>query len=106
MAENINKNGEELEEATEECDVITLTDLETGKEEEFILLDEANLDGNEYMALEPVENPNEEFVILKKIVNENGDIDLVNIEDDAEFDKVVDYFEDHLFGEIDYDTDN
>ncbi len=104
MSEEIKNMGEEPELIEEEYDVITLTDLESGTEEEFVLLGEAEMDGNSYMALEPVENPNQEFVVLKKLVNENGDVDLVNIEDDEEFDKVVDFFEDQLFDEVDYDA--
>ena len=101
MADEI-KN-QENEEAFE--DVITLTDLESGEEENFILLGEVEMDGNEYMALEPEENPNQEFVILKKVVDEEGNVDLVDIEDDEEFDKVADFFEDQLFNEVDYDAE-
>ncbi len=102
MSEEI-KNNENMEEIEEEVGVYTLTDLETGEEEDFELLDEAVIDGTTYMALAPVENEAEEFVILKAVPTENGEIDLVDIEDDEEFDRVADYFEDHLFGDIDYD---
>lgn len=106
MADEIKKEGEELE-LNEEAyeDVITLTDLESGEEENFILLGEVEMDGCEYMALEPEENPNQEFVILKKVVDEEGNVDLVDIDDDEEFDKVADFFEDQLFNEVDYDAD-
>ena len=106
MADEIKKEGFEPE-ANEEAfeDIITLTDLESGEEENFILLGEVEMDGSEYMALEPEENPNGEFVILKKVVDEEGNVDLVDIEDDEEFDKVADFFEDELFGEADYDAE-
>ena len=101
MSEEIKNNAPE-----EEYDeLITLTDLESGEEENFILLGEVEMDGGAYMALEPEENPNGEFVILKKVVDEEGNVDLIDIEDDEEFDKVADFFEDELFNEVDYDTE-
>ena len=56
-----------------------------------------------YLALEPVaENPEGEYVILKMEKDGEEDI-LVTIDDDDEFDRVADYFEDELFSEISYD---
>ena len=104
MADIIKENGAS-EEELEEIDVVTLTD-ENGEELDFVVLGEAEIDGVVYMALEPVENPNEEFVILKQVAAEDGAIDLVSIEDDDEFERVSDFFEDELFGEIDYDVEN
>lgn len=107
MADEIKKEGAESvenEEAYE--DIITLTDLESGEEENFVFLGEVEMDGCEYMALEPEENPNQEFVILKKVVDEEGNVDLIDIEDDEEFDKVADFFEDQLFNEVDYDAES
>ena len=101
MAEELKNNAPE-----EEYDeMITLTDLESGEEENFILLGEVEMDGNAYMALEPEEIPNGEFVILKTVVDEEGNVDLIDIEDDEEFDKVADFFEDELFNEVDYDAE-
>ncbi len=100
MSEEI-KNNDELE---EEVGIYTLTDIETGEEEEFELLGEAELDGNVYMAFAPVKNENNEFVILKAVLTEDGETDLVDIEDDEEFDRVADYFEDEVFGDVDYDN--
>ena len=101
MADIIKENGAEDEEL-EEVDVVTLTD-ESGEEMDFVVLGEAEIEGAVYMALEPVENPEGEFVILKQVSTEDGEIDLVSIEDDDEFERVSDFFEDELFGEIDYD---
>ena len=98
-------DNEEVEVIEEELGIYTLTDLETGEEENFELLAEATLDGETYMALAPVDNQSEEFVILKAVPAENGDTDLVDIEDDEEFDRVADYFEDLLFGDANYDED-
>ena len=100
MSDEIKNNGE-LE---EEVGIYTLTDIETGEEEEFELLGEAELDGNVYMAFAPVKNENNEFVILKAVPTEDGETDLIDIEDDEEFDRVADYFEDEVFGDVDYDN--
>ena len=53
----------------------------------------------------PLDEDKEEYVILKREADENGDDMLVTIDDDEEFDRVADIFEDELFGEIDYDGD-
>ena len=104
MADIIKENGAG-EEELEEVDVITLTD-ENGDELDFVVLGEAELEGAVYMALEPVENPEGEYVILKKVEAEDGAIDLVTIDDDDEFERISDFFEDELFGEVDYDAEN
>ena len=78
-------------------EVFTLTD-EEGNEKQFELL------GNTYLALVPVEdNENDEYVILKVEEDEEGEEMLVTIDDDDEFNRVADFFDDELFGEIDYD---
>ena len=99
-------DNDEVEVIEEELGIYTLTDLETGKEENFELLAEATLDGETYLALAPVEVETDEFVILKAVPAENGDTDLIDIEDDDEFDRVADYFEDLLFGDANYDENN
>ncbi len=84
-------------------DIYTLTD-EEGKEMQFKLLAGCELDGNEYLALIPLEdNEAEEYVLLKVEKDEDGEDMLVTIDDDEEFDRVADIIEDELFGEIDYD---
>ena len=50
-------------------------------------------------------SPEGEYVVLKKVEAEGGEIDLVTIDDDDEFDRVSDFFEDELFGEVDYDAE-
>ncbi len=102
MAEQF-KDNESIE---EEVGIYTLTDTETGEEESFELLGEAELDGTVYMAFVPVDSDGNEFVILKAIPAEDGETDLVDIEDDEEFDRVADYFEDFLFSENDYDEED
>lgn len=87
-------------------EVFTLTD-EEGNEKQFELLGSQELDGNTYLALAPIEdNENEEYVILKvELEEESGEEILVTIDDDDEFDRVADFFNDELFGSIDYDSD-
>ncbi len=82
--------------------VYTLTD-EEGNESEFELLDELTLDDNLYLALIPLDGDEDEYVVLKVEVDENGEEVFVTIDDDDEFDRVVDAFEDHFMDEIDLD---
>lgn len=88
----------------EDDEIYTLTD-EEGKEQDFQLLGTCEIEGVEYLALVPVEEGSEpaEYVILKVEKDENGEEMLVTIDDDEEFDRVADLFEDNLFDEVDYD---
>lgn len=97
-----NFNEEEIEELGEV--IYTLTDEETGEEIDFQLIARATIDEQLYFALVPADDEEaEEYVILR--VSEDGDdLLLESIEDDDEFDKVEDYFNDLLFGEADYDA--
>ena len=81
--------------------IYTLTD-EEGKETEFALLDQYEENGNLYYALVPVDDDGEEYVILRATVD-GEDLLFETIEDDDEFEKVEDYFNDLLFNEVDYD---
>lgn len=93
------------EELYEGEDIYTLTD-EDGEEKEFGFLGSCEVDGKEYLALVPMgEGEGEEYVILRREMDENGDEMLVTIDDDDEFDRIADIFEDELFDEIDYDGD-
>ncbi len=83
-------------------DIFTLTD-EEGVEKQFQLLGSCEIDGNEYLALVPLDEESDEYVILKRETDESGEDILVTIDDDEEFDRVADLFEDELFDEIDYD---
>ena len=95
-------DNEILEEA--EDNVITLTDEETGEERDFELYARCTIDDNLYFALVPVEDDGDEYVILKATID-GEDMIFETIEDDDEFEKVEDYFNDLLFNEIDYDED-
>ena len=63
-----------------------------------------DIDGENYVALIPVDSTEDEYVILKVTEDENGDEVLLTIEDDEEFDRVADAFEDEFMSEIDHDA--
>ena len=82
--------------------IITLTDDETGKEQDFEVIAEGTVDGKNYFALVEANVETDEYVILE--YREDGDeVILETIEDDDVFEKVEDYFNDLLFSELDYD---
>ncbi|MGN1346080.1 MAG: DUF1292 domain-containing protein [Eubacteriales bacterium] len=66
-------------------------------------------DGAVYKAMIPVnedgEEESDEYVILKCGVDEDGEDIFETIEDDEEFDRIADIFEDE-FSDILYDDDN
>ena len=89
----------------DEQDIFTLTD-EEGNENQFSLLATTEVDGSVYLALEPLdENPDDSYVILKLVTDENGEEILVTIDDDDEFDRIADLFEDE-FMTMEYDEDD
>ena len=88
-----------------EENVLVLED-EDGKTISFEKIGSCEIDGSEYYALVPIEdNDNSEYFILKLETDENGEPNFVTIMDDDEFDRVADYFDDTLFGEINYDEE-
>ena len=99
---DIEKNVEKEEEFDS---VFTLTDEETGEETDFELIAQATIDEKLYFALTPVTEGDEaeEYVILR-VTEDGDDYVLETIEDDDEFEKAEDYFNDLLFNEIDYDN--
>ncbi len=103
MSYNVDNNENEQEDF-EEAPVFTLTDEETGEEMDFVLLARGEIDDNLYYALEPADEDSDEYVILR--VKEDGeDIILESIDDDDEFDKAEDFFNDLFFNEVDYDEE-
>ncbi len=96
---NENVNVEELEEPF----IITLTDEETGEDKEFELLAQATIDENLYYALVPANEESEEYAILR-VTEDGDDLILESIDDDDEFAKAEDYFNDLFFNEVDYDA--
>jgi len=86
-------------------EIFTLTDDE-GNELEFELIGSHEIDGVTYLALVPlIDNDEGEYVILKTQLDDNGEEMLVTIDDDNEFDRIADVFEDMLFDEIDHDEE-
>lgn len=93
-------------------DTYTLTD-DQGNEFEVELLAAFEFEGKSYRAITPVEEGEApakgkdqliEYDILEVVSDENGEEMLISIEDDEEFDRVADFFDDAFFGEVDYDN--
>lgn len=83
-------------------DIITLED-DDGKEYSFEVLDRIETDDARYVALLPVyDDPkkmlddNGELVILKVVEDDNGEEYFEDIEDDDEYNMIVDAFTDRL----------
>ncbi|MBE6558805.1 MAG: DUF1292 domain-containing protein [Ruminococcaceae bacterium] len=109
MDEKNLENRDAMDETALEGEYYTLTD-EEGNELQFEVIGSAELNGQIYYAMIPVDDqPNEEgvceYVILKAEQDENGEDFLVSVDDDDEFDDVADYFDDMLSSETDYDID-
>ena len=107
MADKDIKNiGEEIP------DTYTLTDDE-GNEFEVELLASFEFEGKQYRAITPAEEAQKpekgkdqliEYDILEVVLDDDGEEMLISIEDDEEFDRVADFFDDAFFGEVDYDN--
>lgn len=83
---------------TEPDKVITLVD-EEGAEHDFTVIDILEVDSSEYVILLPVEEENGEAIILKFALDEEGNELLVDIEDDEEWERVADTWEEMLIRE-------
>lgn len=87
-----------------ESDVFTLTD-EEGNEDDYELIGTVEVDDVTYYALIPCTDDDkeaEEYIVLRGEKDEDGEDVLVSIEDDEEFDRIADIFDDE-FADIDYD---
>ncbi len=88
-----------------ESDIYTLTD-EDGNENDFELIGTVEVDGVTYYALIPYTEDEdadvEEYIVLRGEKDENGEDVLVSIEDDEEFDRVADIFDDE-FADVDFE---
>ena len=91
-------------------DIISLMD-EEGNQSEYKIVACAELDGVEYMALEPIiEDPEEELMDAAELVflkvseetDEDGEAFLDIIQDDEEFERVAEVFRDKLSEEYDF----
>ena len=83
--------------------VVVLTDSETGEDMEFDVLARAEIDGKLYYALAEVGDESDEYVILS--AHEDGeDIVFESVDDDDEFEKAEDFFNDlFMNADVDYD---
>ena len=78
-------------------DIITVTD-EEGNEFELELLDDIEFEGKEYSVLVPANidemdtnDPDFGLIILARVI-ENGEEVFVSVDDDAELDRVYEYY--------------
>lgn len=80
-------------------DVLILID-EEDQEHPFQMIDMVEVDGNKYAVLVPLEEDagEDEAIILKIVEDENGEEVLYDIEDDEEWEKVVDIWNDSQEG--------
>lgn len=99
--EEIMQGGDEAE----DVEIYTLVD-ENGVECQFECIARYDEGDSVYFAMLPIdENESDEYVILKLETDEDGEQSLVSVDDDAEFDKISDIFDDMLFSEVDYDEE-
>lgn len=107
MANEFDKKNEIETEEEYDSEIYTLTD-ENGEELNFALLGTLEHEGNIYKAMIPVnengEEESEEYVILKLEKDEDGEDILTTIDDDEEFDRIADIFEDN-FNDVLYDEE-
>ena len=91
--EKNNRMEEELD------DVLILVD-EEDQEHPFQMIDMVEVDGSQYAVLVPLEegSDEDEAIILKIVLDENGEEVLYDIEDDEEWEKVVDIWNDSQEG--------
>lgn len=100
-------NGGNMAEEFYDDTIYTLTD-EEGNEEEFALLGSAELEDKIYLALIPakdIDKADAEFVILRQ-EKEDGEDVLVTIDDDDEYERIAEIFENEILGDIDYDGES
>lgn len=92
----------------EEENIVSLVD-EDGVESDFEIIGNIENEGTTYYALIPVDGDGEEYVILKAVPGANGNPDefddLISIDDDEEFDRIADIFDDLLMEEYNYDEE-
>ena len=83
--------------------ILPLTDEETGEERKLRLVARTVVDGQLYYALQGMDDEDEEYWMFK-VFEDGDDIRFEGIEDDDEYEKLEDIFNDMLFEEdIDYD---
>lgn len=76
-------------------EIVTLVD-EEGEEHDFTLIEIIEVDGAEYAILLPADEDDNEAIILRLTKDEEGNDLLVDIEDDDEWEKVADAYEEMI----------
>ncbi len=99
----------ESEDDADEMLVLTLTDEETGEEKDYVVMAEADIDDQHYYCVVSYaayqnEKEDDEGCGLLRVAGSGEDMVLETIDDDEEYDKVAEYFDDLLFNEEDYDN--
>ena len=87
-----------------EFETVTLTD-EEGVERDFDILAVMEFEGNEYYALVPTDSEEDEYIILKRESADGDGEVLITIDDDAEFDRVAEAFDNELMMEYEEDAE-
>ncbi|MDD7409385.1 MAG: DUF1292 domain-containing protein [Anaerovoracaceae bacterium] len=90
MADDKKKNTPVPEE--DEADYITL-EFDDGQQEECEILGVFDCDGKEYMALLPDNGSGDVYLYRYREINDEGEFEINDIEDDAEFERVADEFD-------------
>ncbi|MGN1348460.1 MAG: DUF1292 domain-containing protein [Acutalibacteraceae bacterium] len=99
-----------MQENDYDFDIITVTD-DDGKEHQFEEIDRIETEDAKYVALLPVLESAEEIleddgdVIVLKVIEENGETYLQQIEDEEEFADISDIFQERIADMFEYDED-
>lgn len=99
-----------MQENDYDFDIITVTD-DDGKEHQFEEIDRIETEDAKYVALLPVLESAEEIleddgdVIVLKVIEENGETYLQQIEDEEEFADISDIFQERIAEMFEYDED-
>ncbi|WAH40461.1 DUF1292 domain-containing protein [Alicyclobacillus fastidiosus] len=88
----------------DEDEVIILED-ENGQEHQFVLGEVLTVEGKDYAVLLPIDDETEEGVIFRVDGEEGDQMVLAEIDNDDEWQKVVDAYNDDLFDEEEEDDD-
>lgn len=101
-----------MQEENYDFDIITVTD-DDGVEHQFEEIDRIETDdGNRYVAMLPIFENGEELLeddgeaIILKVLDENGETYLVEIDDEGEYNEVRDFFQERLDELFEYDEDS
>ena len=89
--------GKKFEEDDEEPEMTVTLDLDDGSRVECAILTILEVDGQDYIALLPMDDEDEgEVYLYRYLESEDGEPSLDNILDDEEYDKVADAFDEWL----------